>query len=141
MAGGPSSPPTSPQGHQEEGDPNLQAQGNILAEALRQLLPKQPTTSIGSQPIGEKVLPTDVGKTSVVMVHDPVKNGMMFVTGQHAESDLTTTHTAIRLLQEQLGMNYGPEAFEHLVTSPVDKNGVVTQIFVMSLSLNILRQQ
>ena len=27
------------------------------------------------------------------------------------------------------------------MTSPVDKNGVVTQIFVLSLSLNILRQQ
>ena len=65
----------------------------------------------------------------------------MFVTGQQAESDLTTTHTAIRLLHKQLGMNYGPEAIEHLVTSLVDKNGVVTQTFVMFLSLNILRQQ
>ena len=39
-------------------------------------------------------------------------------------------------------MNYGrQEAVEHLVTSPMDKNGVVTQIFVLSISLNILRQQ
>ena len=68
------------------------------------------------------------------MVHDPVKNGLMFVTGQQAESDLTTTHTAIRLLQEQLGMNYGPEAVEHLVTSPIDKNGVVTQILFLYVS-------
>ena len=60
------------------------------------------------------------------MVHDPVKNNMMFVTGQQVDSDLSTTHTAIRNLQEQLGMNYGPEAVEHLVTSPIDKNGVVT---------------
>ena len=48
MAGGPSSPPTSPHGGQEDGDPNLLAQAKILAEALRQLLPKQPTESIGS---------------------------------------------------------------------------------------------
>ena len=39
-------------------------------------------------------------------------------------------------------MNYnGPEAVEHLVTSPADKTGVVTHIFVLSLPLNILRQQ
>ena len=128
MAGGPSSPPTCPQGGQEDGDPNLQAQAKILAEALRQLLPKQPTTSTGALPICVKVLPTDTGMTSVVMVHDPVKDNLMFVTGQRAESDLTATHTAIRLLQEQLGMNYGLEAVEHLVTSPIDKIGVVTHI-------------
>ena len=141
MAGGPSSPPTSPQGGQEDGDHNLQAQAKILAEALRQLLPNQPMTSSGAQPICVKVLPTDTGRISVVMGHDPVKNGLMFVTGQQSESDLTTTHTAIRLLHEQLGMNYGPEAVEHLVTSPIDKDGVVTQIFVLSIPLNILRQQ
>ena len=38
-------------------------------------------------------------------------------------------------------MNYGLEVVEHLVTSPIDKNGIVTQIFVLSLPLNILRQQ
>ena len=76
-----------------------------------------------------------------MMVHDPVKDGLMFVTGQHAESNLTATQTAIRLLQEQLGMNYGPEAVEHLVTSPIDKDGVVTQIFVLSVPLNIWRHQ
>ena len=76
-----------------------------------------------------------------MMVQDPVKDGLMFVTGQQAESDPTTTYTAIRLLQDQPGMNYGPETVEHLVTSPIDKNGVVTQIFVLSLSLNNLRQQ
>ena len=64
-------------------------------------------TPTGAQPICVKHLPTDTGMTSVVTVHDLVKDGMMFVTGQHAESDLTTTHTAIRLLQEQLGLNYG----------------------------------
>ena len=141
MAGGPSSPTSSPQGTQTTEDHVIQAQAKILVEVLRQLLPKQTTTPIGPQPICVKVLPTDTGKTSVVMVHDPVKDGLMFVTGQQAESDLTTTHTVIRLLQEQLGMNYGLEAVEHLVTSPIDKDGVVTQIFVLSVPLNILRQQ
>ena len=99
MAGGPSSPPTSPQGGQEDGDPNLQAQAKILAEALRQLLPKQPMTPTGAQHIRVKVLPTDTSMTSIVMVHDLVKDALMSVTGQQAESDLTATHTAIRLLQ------------------------------------------
>ena len=53
----------------------------------------------------------------------------------------TTVHTAARLLQEQLGMCYGPDAVEHIVTSHVDKMGIVTQFFVMSLPLSILRQQ
>ena len=77
MAGGPSSPPTSPQGGQEDGDPILQAQAKILAEALRRLLPKQPSTiSTGAQPIGVKVLPTDTGMTSVVMV--PILHNVCF---------------------------------------------------------------
>ena len=84
MAGGPSSPLTSPQGGQTTEDPILQAQAKIFAEALRQLLPKQPMTSIGPQPIRVKVLPTDTGRTSVVMVHDPVKDGLTFLTGQQA---------------------------------------------------------
>ena len=137
MAGGPSSPPSSPQGGQEDGDPVLQA----LVEALRQLLPKQPTAPIGPKPICVKVLPTDIGRTSVVMVHDPVKDGLTFLTGHQETTDPTTAHTAARLLQEQLGMCYGPDAVEHIVTSPVDQAGVVTQIFVLSLPLNILRQQ
>ena len=119
----------------------LQAQAKILAEVLRQLLPKQPTTPIGPKPICVKVLPTDIGRTSVVMVHDPAKDGLTFLTGHQESTDPTTAHTAARLLQEQLGMCYGPDAVEHIVTSPVDQAGVVTQIFVLSLPLNILRQQ
>ena len=80
MAGGPSSPPTTPHGGQAVEDPTFQAQAKILVEALRQLLPKQPTTSIGPQPICVKVLPIDTGRTSVVMVHDPVKDGLTFLT-------------------------------------------------------------
>ncbi len=99
MAGGSSTPPSSPQGAQTTEDPVLQAQAKILAEVLRQLLPKQTTTPIGPQPICVKVLPSDTGRTAVVMVHDPVKDGLMFVTGQQAESDPTTAHTTIRLLQ------------------------------------------
>ena len=56
----------------------FQAQAKIMVEALRQLLPKQ----IGPPPICVKVLPTDTGMTSVVMVHDPVKDGLTFLTGQ-----------------------------------------------------------
>ena len=80
MVGGSSSPPSSPQGAQATEDPILQAQAKILAEALRQLLPKQAMTSIGPQPICVKVLPSDTGRTSVVMVHDPVKDGLTFLT-------------------------------------------------------------
>ena len=137
MANGPS----SPQGDQAAEDPVFQAQAKILVEALRQLLPKQPTTSIGPQPICVKVLPTDTGRTSVVMVHDPVKDDLAFLTGQQATTDPTTAHTVARLLQEQLGMCYGPDAVEHIVTSPVDQAGVVTHFFILSLPLNILRQQ
>ena len=38
-------------------------------------------------------------------------------------------------------MCYGPDAVEHVVTSPVDPAGVVTHFFILSLPLNILRQQ
>ena len=79
MVGGSSSPPSSPQGTQTTEDPVIQAQAKILVEALRQLLPKQPMTSIGPQPICVKVQPTYTGKTSVVMVHDPVKDGLVFL--------------------------------------------------------------
>ena len=75
------------------------------------------------------------------MVNDPTKDGMVFLTGQHTTTDPTTTHTATRLLQEDMGMCYGPDAVEYLVTSLVDKMGVVTQFFVLSLPLNVLRQQ
>ena len=72
---GPSSPP--------EGapmDPALQAQAQILAAALQQLLPKQPSIATGKQPVRVKVLPTDTGRTSVVMTFDPAKNGLVFLT-------------------------------------------------------------
>ena len=141
MVGGSSSPPSLPQGAQATEDPIFQAQAKILVEAIRQLLPKQPMTSIGPQPICVKGLPTDTGRTSVVMVHDPVKDGLTFLTGQHADTDPTTAHTVARLLNEQLGMCYGPDAVEHVVTSPVDKMGVITQFFALSLPSNILRQQ
>ncbi len=98
MAGGPSSPPTSPQGGQTTEDPVIQAQAKILVEVLRQLLPKQLTTSIGLKPICVKVLPTDTDRTSVVMVHDPVKDGLTFLTGHQETTDPTTAHTAARLL-------------------------------------------
>ena len=80
MVGGSSSPPSSPQGAQATEDPIFQAQAKILVEALRQLLPKQPMTSIGPQPICVKVLPTDTGKTFVVMMHDSVKDDLEFLT-------------------------------------------------------------
>ena len=38
-------------------------------------------------------------------------------------------------------MCYGPDAVEHIVTSHVGPAGVVTHFFVLSLPLNILRQQ
>ena len=38
-------------------------------------------------------------------------------------------------------MCYGLDAVEHIVTSHVDQAGVVTHFFVLSLPLNILRQQ
>ena len=78
--------------------PIFEAQAKILVEALRELLPKQRTTSIGPQPICVKILPTDTGKTSVVMVRDPVKDGLTFLTGHQADTDPTTAHTVARIL-------------------------------------------
>ena len=112
---GPSSPP--------EGapmDPALQAQAQILAAALQQLLPKQPSIATGKQPVRVKVLPTDTGRTSVVLAYDPAKDGLVILNGYQTATDATTTHTAARLLQEQLGLSYGYAALDHILTTPVD---------------------
>ena len=107
-------------------DPALQAQAQIMAAALQQLLPKQPSIATGKQPVRVKVLPTDTGRTSVVMTFDPAKDGLVFLTGYQTATDATTAHTAARLLQEQLGLSYGFSALDHILTTPVDSSGAIT---------------
>jgi hypothetical protein len=105
------------------------------------LLPKQPSIATGKQPVRVKVLPTDTGRTSVVMAYDPTKDGLVFLTGYQTATDATTAHTAARLLQERLGLCYGYAALDHILTTPVDSSGAITQFYVLSLPLNILKQQ
>ena len=54
--------PSSPACDDPSPDPMLQAQAQILAAALRQLLPKQPSIATGKQTVRVKVLPTDTGE-------------------------------------------------------------------------------
>ena len=41
----------------------------------------------------------------------------------------------------QVGLCYGYAALDHILTTPVDKTGAITQYYVLSLPLNILKQQ
>ena len=133
--------PSSPVDGDPSPDPTLQAQAQILTAALQQLLPKQPSIATGKQPVRVKVLPTDTGRTSVVMAYDPAKDGLVFLNGYQTATDATTAHTAARLLQGQLGLCCGYAALDHILTTPVDSSGVITQYYVLSLPLNILKQQ
>ena len=126
----PMSGPSSPAGGDPSPDPMLQAQAQIMAAALQQLLPKQPSVATGKQPVRVKVLPTDTGRTSVVMAYDPAKDGLVFLNGYQTATDATTAHTAARLLQGQLGLCYGYAALDHILTTPVDSSGVITQYYV-----------
>ena len=101
-------------------DPSLQAHAQILAAALQQLLPKQPSIATGKQPIRVKVIPTDRGRTYVVLVYDPTKDGLVFLNGYQTATDATTAHTAARLLQENLGLCYGFSALDHILATHVD---------------------
>ena len=56
-------------------------------------------------------------------------------------TDATTAHTAACLLHGQLGLCYGYAALDHILTTPVDSSGVITQYYVLSLPLNILKKQ
>ena len=90
---------SSPAGDNPSLDPSMQAQAQILAAALQQLLPKQPSIATGKQPVRVKVLPTDTGRTSVVLAYDPAKDGLVILNGYQTAADATTAHTAARLLQ------------------------------------------
>ena len=76
-----------------------------------------------------------------MLAYDPSKNGLVFLNGYQAATDATTTHTAARLLQEQLGLCYGFSALDHILATQVDSSGVITQYYVLSMPLNILKQQ
>ena len=80
----------------------MQAQAQILAAALQQLLPKQPSIATGKQPVRVKVLPTDARRTSVVLAYAPAKDGLVILNGYQTATDATTAHMAASLLQEQL---------------------------------------
>ena len=116
----PASGPSSPAGDDPSWDPMMQAQAQILAAPLQQLLPKQPSIATGRQPVRVKVLPTDTGRTSVVLAYDPAKDGLVFLNGYQTATDATTAHTTARLLQEHLGMCYGYSALDHILTTPVE---------------------
>ena len=109
---------SSPIGDNPSLDPMMQAEAQILAAALQQLLPKQPSIATGKQPVRVKVLPTDTGRTSVVLAYDPAKDGLVILNGYQTATDVTTAHTAARLLQEQLGLCYGYSALDHILTTP-----------------------
>ncbi len=76
-----------------------------------------------------------------MLAYDPAKDGLVILNGYQTATDATTAHTAARLLQEQLGLSYGYSAIDHILTTPVDPSGAVTQYYVLSLPLNILKQQ
>ena len=40
-----------------------------------------------------------------------------------------------------MGLCYGYSALEHILTTPVDSSGTITQFYVLSLPLNILKRQ
>ena len=63
--------PSSPSSDNPSMYPTMQAHAQILVATLQQLLPKQPSIATGKQPVRVKVIPTDTGRTSVVLVYDP----------------------------------------------------------------------
>ena len=123
----PASGPSSPPGDVPMMDPSLQAQAQILAAALQQFLPKQPSIATGKQPVRVKVLPPDTGRTSVVLAYDPAKDGLVILNGYQTATDATNAHTAARLLQDDLGMCYGFSALHHILTTPIGSSAAITQ--------------